>query len=111
MSSRLQTRESPAFERRNRWRIGTRPRSIRRPSAAIIAGSIVSDPIIATATTMIVPTANDVNVRDPAKNIPAIAMITVRPLTMIARPEVAAAVRSASSSLAPAARSSRSRRR
>ena len=85
--------------------------STRDPSLLIIAGSTVSDPTIATATTMIVPTANEVNTREPAKNIPAIAIITVKPLTRIARPEVAAAARSAASSLAPAARSSRSRRR
>jgi hypothetical protein len=57
-----------------------------------------------------VPTANEVNVREPAKNIPPIAIATVSPLIITARPEVAAAARSAASWPAPAARSSRSRR-
>ncbi len=46
----------------------------------------------------------------PVTNIPAIAIITVSPETSTARPEVAAAMSSASRRLRPAARSSRSRR-
>ena len=70
----------------------------------------MSEPIIATATTIIVPTANDMNVLSPEKNMPAMAIMTVMPEIRTARPEVAAAASSAARSLRPARRSSRSRR-
>ena len=60
-----------------------------------MAGSTVSEPIIATATTSIVPTENDMNVLSPERNMPAIAIITVMPEMSTARPEVAAAASSA----------------
>ena len=88
-----------------------RPFSTLSPSTDRIAGSTVSEPSIATATTIIVPTANDMNVLSPEKNIPAIAMITVKPEISTARPDVAAATSSDASELRPAARSSRSRLR
>ena len=88
-----------------------RPFSVRSPSTESTAGSTVSDPSIATATTTIVPVANDVNVAAPAKYIPAIAIMTVTPETSTARPDVAAAASMAASLLRPAARSSRTRRR
>ena len=91
--------------------IGTPPFSTRSPSHDRIAGSTVSDPTIATATTRIVPVANDSKVGVPARYMPAMAIITVNPETITARPEVAAAAASAASSLRPASRSSRSRRR
>ena len=91
--------------------IGTPPFSTRSPSQASSAGKTVSDPTTATATTMIVPVANDVNVGAPPKYMPAMATITVRPETSTARPDVAAAAASEASSLAPDSRSSRSRRR
>ena len=87
-----------------------RPFSTLSPSFDSTAGSTVSDPSTATATTTIVPTANDMNVALPVRNIPAIAIITVRPETSTARPEVAAAICSAASFERPARRSSRSRR-
>ena len=71
----------------------------------------MSDPIIATKTTIIVPSAIDVKMRLPARNIPAIAISTVPPEISTACPDVAAARASAASGSAPAARSSRSRRR
>jgi hypothetical protein len=71
----------------------------------------VTDPIIATATTMIAPMPSAVKMLRPAKNIPAMAIMTVEPAISTARPELAAAVWTASSLLAPFARSSRSRRR
>ena len=43
------------------------------------AGSTVSEPIIATATTIIVPTEKDMNVLSPERNMPAIAISTVMP--------------------------------
>ena len=89
---------------------GTRTLSTRSPSHDSIAGRTVSEPIIATATTIIVPMANDMNVLSPEKNIPAIAIITVTPEMRTARPDVAAAASSAAVSLRPARRSSRSRR-
>ena len=39
----------------------------------------MSEPSIATATTSIVPTENDMNVLSPERNIPAIAIMTVMP--------------------------------
>ena len=75
------------------------------------AGRTVTEPTIATATTMIVPVANDVKVELPVKYMPAIATMTVKPEISTARPEVAAAAASAASALRPLARSSRSRRR
>ncbi len=82
----------------------------RSPSFESSAGSTVSDPSTATATTRIVPVAIEANVLLPARYIPAIAVITVRPETSTERPEVAAAAASAACSSRPAARSSRSRR-
>ena len=86
-----------------------RPLSTRSPSFESTAGSTVSEPIIATATTIIVPTEKDMNVLSPDRNMPAIAIRTVMPETSTARPEVAAAASSAARSLRPAARSCRSR--
>ena len=90
---------------------GTRPFSTRSPSLDSSAGSTVTEPTMATATTRIVPIANDVNTALPAKNMPAMATMTVMPETSTARPEVAAAAFSAASGPRPASRSSRSRRR
>ena len=94
-----------------RQMIGTPPFSTRSPSHASVAGSTVKDPTTATATTMIVPVAKDWNVAAPARYMPDIAIITVKPETSTARPEVAAAAANEASSLRPASRSSRSRRR
>ena len=55
--------------------------------------------------------ANDSKVDAPARYIPAIAIITVKPEIITARPEVAAAAASEADSLRPNSRSSRSRRR
>ncbi len=71
----------------------------------------VSEPTTATATTMIAPRPSDVNVLSPAMNMPAIAMITVRPEIRTARPEVAAAFSTAAVVDRPLRRSSRARRR
>jgi hypothetical protein len=84
--------------------------SIRSPSVASSAGRKVTEPTIATATTIIVPIANEANVTLPVSSIPAIAIITVIPDTSTARPEVAAARASACADEAPALRSSRARR-
>ena len=72
---------------------GTRPFSIQplRDRNASIAGSTVTEPSTATATTMIVPMPNETKTALPARNMPAIAAITVKPETSTARPEVAAA--------------------
>ncbi len=94
-----------------RRRNGIRPFSTLSPSFERTAGRTVSEAIIATATTDIVPTANEVKVGSPLSSIPAIAPITVIPETRTARPEVAAAAASAASAERPARRSSRSRRR
>ena len=90
---------------------GTRPFSTLSPSFESTAGSTVSEPSTAMPTTRIVPTANDWNTMLPAKNMPAIAIITVRPEMSTAWPDVAAANASASSWERPASRSSIMRRR
>ena len=88
-----------------------RPFSTRSPSFDSNAGRTVNEPVIATATTSIVATEKDMNVFSPLKNIPAIAIITVKPETRTERPDVAAAASSAARCPLPAARSSRSRLR
>ena len=88
-----------------------RPLSTRSPSQPSVAGSTVSEPTTAMATTRIVPIATDVQIAEPPKNMPATAAITVRPEIRIARPEVAAATASAACSPLPPVRSSRSRLR
>ena len=75
--------------------------STRSPSHESMAGRTVSDPSTATATTRIVAAPNPLNVGSPVRNIPAIAMITVSPEMSTERPDVAAAISSASSSLLP----------
>ena len=76
VSSFDHTRFSP-LGRRSRPRNGMRPFSTRSPSFDRSAGSTVSEPSIAIATTMIVPTPNERKVRSPEKNSPAIAAMTV----------------------------------
>ena len=70
---------------------GTRPFSTLSPSFESTAGSTVSEPTMATATTRIVPVAKPEKTDEPPKYMPAIATITVRPEIRTARPEVAAA--------------------
>ena len=103
-----QIRPSPS-SRRRRPTSGTRPRSTLSPSRESRAGSTVSEPSTATATTRIVASASDAKVESPVRNIPAIATITVSPEMSTERPEVAAAISSAACGLRPAARSCRSR--
>ena len=64
-------------------------------------------PESAIATTSTVPTPKDAKVCEPMRNMPAIAVITTKPENSTARPEVAAAVCSASALVRPRARSSR----
>jgi hypothetical protein len=90
---------------------GMRPRSTPSPSRESSAGRTVSEATIATATTDIVPTENDMKVASPLKSIPAIAISTVAPEMRIVRPDVAAAIAIASFAVRPAARSSRRRLR
>ena len=94
-----------------RPRNGTRARSVALPSSDSSAGRKVSEPRTATATTIMVPIATPSKTWNPVTNSPAMHAITVRPAATMARPEVRAAVRSASWVVAPAARSSRTRRR
>ena len=106
-----QKRLPSPLSRRSRCRNGIRPFSTRSPSFESIAGSTVSEPIMAMPTTIIVPIANDMNVLSPESSMPAIAMITVMPEISTARPDVAAAASIEALSLRPARRSSRTRRR
>ena len=94
-----------------RPRNGTRARSVALPSSESSAGRKVSEPRTAMATTSMVPMATPSNTWNPVTNSPAMHAITVRPAATMARPEVRAAVPSASAVVAPAARSSRTRRR
>ena len=71
----------------------------------------MSDPIIATATTRIVPTPKDEKIALPEKNMPAMAAMTVKPEISTARPEVAAAMSRASADERPFSCSSFMRRR
>ena len=64
-----QNRPSPSA-RLSLQRSGTRTLSTRSPSQESIAGNTVSEPIIATATTVIVAIANGMNDLSPEKNIP-----------------------------------------
>ncbi len=109
-TSPAHSRDGPAAVRR-RPRTGIRQRSAHSPISDSTAGSSVSAAATAIATTMMVPNAMPVNRSTPVRNRPASEIITVTPEITIARPEVAAAVRSASPKDFPAARSSRSRRR
>jgi hypothetical protein len=88
-----------------------RPLSTRWPSFDSIAGRIESEPISATATMSIAPTAIDVKIALPVKSIPAIAISTVSPEMNTAWPDVPAVLSSASRGDAPRLRSSRSRLR
>ena len=96
---------------RRRPRNGSRARSVQEPSQDSSAGTNVSAPTTATPTTVMAPNAMPVKTGTPVRNSPATAIITVRPEITIARPDVPAAIRTASATVAPLARSSRSRRR
>ena len=103
--------EPGRIRRITRCSSGTRGRSTQRPSLASSAGSTVIEPSTATATTMIEPTASELNVESPMMNNPAIEQITAAPDTRIECPEVWAAISTASRLEWPLARSSRSRLR
>lgn len=92
-------------------RNGIRPFSTRSPSSDSSAGSTVTEPTMATATTISEARPIPSNVASPVSSMPAIATHTVMPETTIARPLVAAAILRAVWASRPAARSSRSRRR
>ena len=110
--TQVQPRLGPASRRRcsHLPSHGIRPLSRRSPSSASVAGRTVSEPRTATATTRIVASAMPMNVCWPVRNMPAMAAITVSPETSTERPDVAAAMSTASSVDRPAARSSRCRR-
>ncbi len=77
----------------------------------MIAGRTVTEPMIATATTSIVPMPSEMNTALPVRSIPAMAVITVSPEIRTARPDVAAARARAVAPSRPACRSSSFRRR
>ncbi len=102
----------PAPMRRlSRHSSGMRGRSTQRPSLASSAGSTVSEPITATTTTRIEPTARALKTGSRVMNNPDIETTTANPETTTARPEVAAAISIASTVDRPRIRSSRSRLR
>ncbi len=110
-STAVQNRLSPFPRRLRRPRNGSRPFSTRSPSSDSSAGSTVTEPTMATATTISEARPIASNSASPVNSMPAIATHTVTPETMIARPLVAAAIRRAVPASRPASRSSRSRRR
>ena len=65
-------------------RTGCGPSRPGRRASTSTAGRTVSEPSIATATTIIVPTEKDMNVLSPERNMPAIAIRTVMPETSTA---------------------------
>src|SRR5215218_3904148 len=77
----------PVRGRLSRCTKGTRPRLTLSPSLDSKAGSTVSDPSIATATTAIVATPKDANVASPVRSMPAIATRTVEPEISTDRPD------------------------
>ena len=83
---------------------------MRSPSSASTAGNTVTEPMAASATTRIAPSAIEVNVPRPVTVRPASPTITVSAATMMARPMPAVAAVSAAWASRPARRSSRSRR-
>lgn len=101
----------PLARRLSGCRNGRRPFSTRSPSSESSAGSTVTEPTMATATTISEASPIASNSASPVKSMPAIATHTVTPETTMARPLVAAAIRSAAPASRPASRSSRSRRR
>ena len=109
-ASAAHARDGRAAARR-RPRNGIRPSSARGPSQASSAGSTVSEPATAMATTAMVPAAMPANGPPPTRNSAHSAAITVTPDTRMVRPDVRDAMRSASGNDRPLARSSRSRRR
>src|SRR6202012_714708 len=74
---------------------GIRPLSTRPPSQDTMAGNRVSEPVTAMPTTMMAPTAIPLYSEYPVRNSPASAVMTVRPDTTIARPDVRAATATA----------------
>ena len=86
-----------------------RPLSIRGPSSSSTAGSTVTEPATAHATTVIVAAARLLNVFAWTRKSAAMAMITVVPETTTVRPEVWAVRSSASWEGSPRRRSSRER--
>ena len=102
----------PRPAKRNARPIGRAPGTRARKPAdlgASSAGSTVSEPMIAVRTTRIVASAMPEKTLLPARNMPLMAAMTVRPETSTARPEVAAAISIASTRPVPFARSWRSR--
>lgn len=90
-------------------RNGTRRALTRSPSNDRMAGRRVSAAATATNTTRIMPRPMLMEMERGTMSMPVSAMTTVRPLTSTARLAVAAELPMASTTLAPAARSSRKR--
>jgi len=88
---------------------GMRPRSILGPSNSRTAGSAVTEPATAQATTAIVPLATPLSTSEPTTYIPAIAIATVLPEISTVRPDVRAVRSRASCEDWPRPRSSRER--
>ncbi len=93
----------------SRHSTGTRGRSMRRPSLTRTAGSTVSEPSTATATTMMEPVASEANTALRARNRPSIETMTATPDTMTECPAVSAAISIASRWPRPRCRSARTR--
>ncbi len=81
--------------------------SARSPSIVINAGSSVTAPMIAIATTTIAPIASERMTVELIRNRPASETMTVMPEKTTVAPEVRIATSSASSLVLPSCRSSR----
>ena len=86
-----------------------RPASIFGPSWARTAGSTVTEPATAQATTAMVPAAMPLSTFRPGMNMPVTAKATVHPEITTVRPDVRDVVASACCCVAPACRSWRLR--
>jgi len=79
MTARTTVAHSPLPSGRSRPRIGIRSRLTPSPRIARTAGRNVSDPMTATSTTAMVPTAIERKSGSSSRNRPAIEIITARP--------------------------------
>ncbi len=107
--SRAMAPESGSAVSRRRLRNGTRPRSMRCPTLARIAGSRVTAVITATITVMAVPRPSLVTNGIPMSMRPEIEIATVSPAKITARPAVVPAVTAALTGRWPSARAWRKR--
>jgi len=109
MTDLTTTAHNPLPSSRSRPTIGSRKRFTRSPRIARVAGRNVSEPITATRTTEIVPTAIDRKSGSSRRKRPPIEIMTASPEKKTARPAVLLATWIAASRSRPWRRSVRKR--